>query len=80
MKSLIKAIFQALTKPGTFDSGEFLPTRRKAHLLYAEMYARVARDGEENPSHSEPMATAAVVIDKKPARSVNTLGSGEIAA
>ena len=79
MKSLIKAIFHALTKPGSFDSGEFLPTRRKAHLLYAEMYTRVARDGEAQQLHNESIAATPVLSDKNPSNSTSMLGSEEIA-
>ena len=68
MKSLIKAFFRALTSPGISESGEFLSTRRKAHLLYAEMYTRVASEGES--SRNLTNVTDSHQLSKAPARSV----------
>ena len=64
MKSLIKAFFRALTSPGISETGEFLSTRRKAHLLYAEMYTRVANEAQSSRHASTTQ------INKIPLRSV----------
>lgn len=42
MKTLLTALFRAIARVAASESGELLSVRRKAHLLEAERYARLA--------------------------------------
>jgi hypothetical protein len=44
MKSLFKAFLRYLAEVAASEAGELLSTRRKAHLLEAERYSRLAQE------------------------------------
>lgn len=59
MKSLLEMLKRTLKNIVASESGEFLSTRRKAHLLYAEMYTRVANEAQAQPTVTASVTTVA---------------------
>jgi hypothetical protein len=54
MKKILKAVLRYLAQLAASEGGEFLSVRRKAHLLEAQRYFRIAAEGEKErarPSH-----------------------------
>lgn len=79
MKSLFEILKHALKKLVDSESGEFLSTRRKAHLLYAEMYTRVGNEAQAQPKRAAPI-TADTPVSKDISTSAAAGGRAEIAA
>ena len=52
MKTILKTLARAIARAVASESGDLLSTRRKAHLLYGDMYARIG-----NPSKTESRRT-----------------------
>lgn len=46
MKKLFEMIKQGLIRLAESESGEFLSTRRKAHLLHSQIYARLGAEAD----------------------------------
>ncbi len=58
MQSLLKAFLRYLAEVAASEAGELLSVRRKAHLLEAERYSRLA--SEPRPRNTAtPVATSA---------------------
>lgn len=53
MKSQIIALLKAILRLAQSESGELLSVRRKAHLLHAEVYSRMAAAAE--PRNARPV-------------------------
>lgn len=54
MKTILKSIMRYLAQLAASEGGELLSVRRKAHLLEAQRYFRLAAEGERErtkPSH-----------------------------
>ena len=54
MKALLKSVMRYLAQLSASEGGELLSVRRKAHLLEAQRYFRLAAEGEKErtrPSH-----------------------------
>lgn len=49
MTSLFKAFLRYLAEVAASEAGELLSTRRKAHLLEAERYSRLAAEPKAKP-------------------------------
>ena len=53
MKKLFEMLKQGLIRLAESESGEFLSTRRKAHLLHSQIYARLGAEdtnGRQRPA------------------------------
>jgi hypothetical protein len=44
MKTFLKTFMSAIARLAASESGEFLSTRRKAHLLYGDIYTRMSNE------------------------------------
>ena len=54
MRTLLKSVLRYLARLAASEGGELLSVRRKAHLLEAQRYYRLAAEGERErtkPSH-----------------------------
>lgn len=54
MKTILKSVMRYLAQLAASEGGELLSVRRKAHLLEAQRYIRLAAEGESErtkPSH-----------------------------
>lgn len=60
MKNLLAALIRAITRAAASEAGELLSVRRKAHLLQAGMYARLAAPSapQARPAARQRAATA----------------------
>jgi len=56
MKSQIKSLLLSLLRLAQAESGELLSVRRKAHLLHAEVYSKMA--GKAEPRKTRPVVAA----------------------
>ncbi len=71
MKSLIIALLKDILRLAQSESGELLSVRRKAHLLHAEVYSKMA--GKAEPRKTKPVV-AALSATRRPTghRSIRT--------
>jgi hypothetical protein len=54
MKSKIKSLLLAILRLAQSESGELLSVRRKAHLLHAEVYSKMAAEGAAQQRQPQP--------------------------
>ncbi len=58
MKSLLKAFLRYLAEVAASEAGELLSVRRKAHLLEAQRYSRLASQPQPNPGRAPAIAVS----------------------
>lgn len=70
MSSFFLALLRAITTPGGSSAGELLSARRKSHLLQAEWYARLAKEGEDERRNLRPGQGKPVAVPNTAQRSI----------
>jgi len=58
MKTILKTLMRAIARALASESGELLSTRRKSHLLYGDMYARMGSQNETESRHTVELLDA----------------------
>lgn len=59
MKKLFEMFKQGLIRLAESESGEFLSTRRKAHLLHSQIYTRLGTENADSAPARRPVPTKA---------------------
>lgn len=66
MKSLFKAFLRYLAEVAASEAGELLSVRRKAHLLEAERYARLAKEPKPKSAAAPGLASRCAASMRAP--------------